>query len=144
MNSIKKSLIISIASALLGGLQMALFLPDGVSCLDGTSSLFDGVLFFMPFQLVIVFCLGLINKKITAYTNSAFLLLFWLFINRNEIVARKACWSTFSDAEILKVVLLKSALTCTVCLLPLYFFLKNISFVKSKQKSHLRYGHILL
>jgi hypothetical protein len=115
----------SLVSTLVGGLQMALFLPDGVSCLDGTSSLFDGILFFMPVQLVIVFCLGFINKKITAYFIPAFLLIFWLLINRHEFVARKACWSTFSDAEILKVVLLKSALTCTICLLPLYFMLKK-------------------
>lgn len=123
--AIKKSLIISIGSALVGGLQMALFLPDGVSCLEGTSSLFDGILFFMPVQLVIVFCLGFIDKKITAYFIPSFLLIFWLFINRHEFVARKACWSTFSDTEIIKVVLLKSALTCTICLLPFYFLLKK-------------------
>lgn len=50
----KKSLIISLISALIGGLQMAIFLPDGVSCLNGTSSLFDGILFFMLIQLFIV------------------------------------------------------------------------------------------
>lgn len=125
MNTIEKSLIMSLVSALVGGLQMALFLPDGISCLDGTSSLFDGILFLMPIQLVIVFCLGFIDKKITAYLIPAFLLIFWLFINRHEFVARKACWSTFSDAEILKVVLLKSAITCTICLLPLYFLQKK-------------------
>lgn len=125
LSTIKKSLIISLISALMGGLQMAIFLPDGVSCLNGTSSLFDGILFFMPIQLVIVFCLGLIHKKITAYIIPSFLLIFWLFINRDEFVIRKACWSTFSDAEILKVILLKSSLTCTICLLPLYFLIKK-------------------
>jgi hypothetical protein len=125
LSTIKRSLIISLISALIGGLQMAIFLPDGVSCLNGTSSLFDGILFFMPIQMFIVLCLGSINKKITAYIIPSFLLIYWLFINRNEFVGRKACWSTFSDAEILRVVLLKSALTCTICLLPLCFLLKK-------------------
>ena len=126
LSAIKKSLVISLISALIGGLQMAIFLPDGLSCLNGTSSLLDGILFFMPVQMVIVFCLGLIDKKITPYTILLFLMIFWLSINKEEFVDRKACWSTFSDAEILKVVLLKSALTCTICLLPLYFLLRKI------------------
>ena len=126
LSTIKKSLIISLISALIGGLQMAIFLPDGLSCLNGTSSLLDGILFFMPVQMVIVFCLGLIDKKMTPYTILLFLTIFWLSINKEEFVDRKACWSTFSDAEILKVVLLKSALTCTICLLPLYFLLRKI------------------
>jgi|GEM_PF-6387282 len=59
LSKIKKSLIISLISALIGGLQMALFLPDGVSCLNGISSLFDGILIFMPTQLVIFYFIGI-------------------------------------------------------------------------------------
>jgi len=132
-SAIKKSLMISIVAALLSSLQMALFLSDGVSCVDGTSSLMDGILFFMPIQFIIVFFLGLINRKITAYLIPGCILLFWLLINRHEFVTRKACWSTFSDVEVLKIVLLKSALTCTICLLPVYFFIKNsVSIIKPR------------
>jgi len=126
MNNTKKSLIISSLSAVIGGIQIALFLPDGVSCSDGTSSLFDGILFFMPIQFVIVFLLGVINKRILVYIIPAVLLIFWLFINWHEFVNRHACWSTFSDIEILKVVLLKSLLTCTVCILPIYFLIRKL------------------
>ena len=125
LKPLKQSLYISLICVLLGSLQMAMFLPDGVSCVDGSSSLLDGVLFFMPVQLLIVFFLGLLNKELRTYVIPAFLLLCWLYINKQEFVDRKACWSTFSEAEVLKVVLLKSALTCTVCLLPLYFFYKK-------------------
>ncbi|RZJ87709.1 MAG: MFS transporter [Chryseobacterium sp.] len=125
LTTLKQSVYISLVCALLGSIQMALFLPDGVSCADGSSSLLDGILFFMPVQLLIVFLLGLLNKELRTYVIPAFLLLFWLYINKHEFVDRKACWSTFSEAEVLKVVLLKSALTCTVCLLPLYFFYKK-------------------
>lgn len=126
MNTIKKSLIVSLVCAFIGGIQMSLFLPDGVSCSDGTSSLFDGILFFMPIQFVIVFLLGLINKKATDYIISVSLLIFWLIINRYEFINRHACWSTFSDTEILKVVLLKSLLTCTLCIIPVYFIIKKL------------------
>lgn len=132
MNIIKKSLIISFVSAVIGGIQMALFLPDGVSCSDGSNSLFDGILFFMPIQFVIVFLLGLINRKITAYFIPAFLIIFWLFINRYEFINRHACWSTFSDTEILKVVLLKTLLTCTICILPVYFLIRKLGSGKAE------------
>jgi hypothetical protein len=128
MNTIKKSLILSLISAVIGGIQMAIFLPDGVSCLDGTSSLLDEILFFMPIQLIAVFIIGLVNKKITDYFILAFLLIFWFFINKYEFTNRHACWSTFSDIEILKTVLLKSLLTCTICLLPIYFLIKKLKF----------------
>jgi len=74
--------------------------------MNGTSSSFDGILFFMPIQFVIVFLIGLINKKAIAYSILIFLLIFWLFINRYKFINRHACWSTFSDTEILKAVLL--------------------------------------
>jgi hypothetical protein len=130
MSAIKKSFIISLVSAAIGGVQMAIFLPDGVSCLDGTSSLLDGILFFMPIQLVTVFIIGLVNKKVTDYFILAFLLIFWFFINKYEFTSRHACWSTFSDIEILKTVLLKSLLTCAICIFPIYFLLTKLGFGK--------------
>ncbi|MCU7619328.1 hypothetical protein NZ698_19275 [Chryseobacterium sp. PBS4-4] len=130
MSTIKKSLIISLVSTVIGAIQMAIFLPDGVSCLDGTSSLLDGILFFMPIQLVTVFIIGLVNKKVTDYFILAFLLIFWFFINKYEFTSRHACWSTFSDIEILKTVLLKSLLTCTICLFPIYFLMTKLGLGK--------------
>jgi len=44
LKTIRRSLNIIIVSALTGSLQMALFLPDGVSYLDRTSSLLEGIL----------------------------------------------------------------------------------------------------
>ncbi|WP_449399668.1 hypothetical protein [Chryseobacterium wanjuense] len=48
---------------IIGAIQMALFLPNGISCADGKSSLLDGILLFMSIQFGIVFILSLIDKK---------------------------------------------------------------------------------
>ena len=116
VNSIKKSFIISLVSVIIGAIQMTFFLPNGLSCIDGTSSLFDGVLFYMPIQFIVVFVLTLNNIKNTKYFILIFILLFWIFINKIEFENRYACWSTFSQIEIIKVVLLKSSYTCFVCM----------------------------
>jgi hypothetical protein len=101
---------------------MAFFLPNGISCLDGTSSLLDGILLFMPIQFILVFILSLINKKNINYLILVLIFIFWVFINKIEFTNRHACWSTFSDIEIIKIVLLKSLYTCSICICVLVAF----------------------
>ncbi|EEI90242.1 hypothetical protein HMPREF0765_4193 [Sphingobacterium spiritivorum ATCC 33300] len=110
----RRAFFISLVSVIIGSLQMAFFLPGGVSCIDGTSSLLDGILFYMPIQFAGVFLLSLLNKKTADYFLLVGVLLFWLWVNKVEFTSRYACWSTYTDTEIIKAVLLKSALTCGV------------------------------
>ncbi|SDG64690.1 MFS transporter [Epilithonimonas hungarica] len=128
MSKIKKALIISLISVIIGGLQMAVFLPDGTSCIDGKSSLLEGFLFFMPIQFILVFCLSLVNKKCIIYLILLMVFIFWIFINKNEFTNRHACWSTFTEGEIIKAVLLKSSFTCSLCICALY--LAIMRFIK--------------
>jgi len=110
---------------IIGAIQMAFFLPNGISCVDGKNSLFDGILFYMPIQSVIVFVLAFIDIKNIKFYILIFILIFWIFINKIEFENRYACWSTFSNVEIIKVVLLKSSFTCFFCIGALYLFLKK-------------------
>lgn len=125
MNNIKNSFFIGAISIVFGSLQMTFFLSDGISCSDGKSSLLDGILFFMPIQFAFIFILSLIRKKIIQYLILVLTYIFWIYINKYEFEHRYACWSTFSNSEILKSVLLKSSFTCSICLLLFYFFTKK-------------------
>lgn len=58
-----RAFFISLVSVTIGSIQMVFFLPGGVSCIDGKSSLLDGILFYMPIQFAGVFLLSLLNKK---------------------------------------------------------------------------------
>lgn len=117
MQNIKESFIVSLIIAFIGAIQMTWFLPDGVSCVDGDSSLMDSIFLYMPIQFVFIFLLNLSLNKSIHYIKLILLFLFWLYINHLEFSNRQACWSTFSNNEIINVVLMKSALTCTVCIL---------------------------
>jgi hypothetical protein len=126
MKNIKNSFILSIISVIIGGIQMALFLPNGLSCSDGESSLLDGMLYFMPFQFLFVFILSLFNSKTINYIILFTVLLFWFYINKIEFTNRHACWSTFSDSEILISTLLKSTITCFIPILTLYLIMRKM------------------
>ena len=125
MNNLRNSFFISAISTFIGCLQMAFFLFDGVSCIDGKSSLLDGILLFMPIQFVFIFILSLIRKNFIQYLILVLVLIFWIYINNHEFEHRYACWSTFSNSEVLKAVLLKSSYTCSICILLIYFFTKK-------------------
>lgn len=125
MSNLIRAFYVSIISILLGSLQMAFFLFEGVSCSDGKSSLLDGILFFMPIQFAIVLILSLIRKNILHYLLIILIFVFWIFINKHEFEHRYACWSTFSDEEIIKTVLLKSSYTCSSSIILFYFFTRK-------------------
>ncbi|EFK57101.1 MFS transporter [Sphingobacterium spiritivorum] len=119
-----RAFFISLVSVTIGSIQMVFFLPGGVSCIDGKSSLLDGILFYMPIQFAGVFLLSLLNKKTADLFLLVGVLLFWLWVNKVEFTSRHACWSTYTDTEIIKAVLLKSALTCGVSIALLGVFVK--------------------
>ncbi|WP_293915360.1 MULTISPECIES: MFS transporter [unclassified Sphingobacterium] len=132
----RRAFFISLVSVIIGSMQMAFFLPDGVSCIDGTSSLLDGILFYMPIQFAGVFLLSLLNQKTMDYFLLAAVLFFWIWINKVEFTHRHACWSTYTDAELIKAVLQKSAFTCGVSIALLGVFVNwyNRLSVKTRDR----------
>lgn len=125
MSKVVSAFYMAFISIVVGSIQMAFFLYDGVSCSDGTSSLLDGILFFMPFQFVFVFLLSLVRKNIIYYLIMFLIFIFWIYVNEHEFENRHACWSTFSNIEIIKAVLLKSSYTCSICIFVYYFLTRK-------------------
>ncbi len=57
---------------------------------------------YLPLQFVIVFLIEkFLSSKVSFYIIILFLINYWFFIYRLEFIEQIACWSTFSEEEIL-------------------------------------------
>lgn len=114
---IKKPIIISLLCAIIGSFEMYWFLPNGLSCIDAKSGVIEAILKFMSIQLLIVFLIQIILKfNISLYTTVIYLSIYWFLINKNEFTYRYACWSTFSNSDILYYSFNKSIIPMSTCL----------------------------
>jgi len=113
-------------SCIMGAIQMYWFLPDGLSCIDAKSGVIEAIIKFMIIQFVAILGLQYVLKAKAIYTIPVFLCVFWFFINKNEFTYRHACWSTFSNQEIIEATLIFSIvpmITCLVVFLLGYFLM---------------------
>ncbi len=131
----KESIKISILSVIIGSIQMIIFLPNGYSCIDGKSDIISGIFFFMPIQFCIVFVYNIIfkplQKSIAKYFLLFIVLVFWLYCNKTEFTHRYACWSTYLEEEINKIVLYNSLVPCISCII--FFYVGIFYFEKRKR-----------
>jgi len=121
---------ISFVISVLGSFQMYWFLPSGISCLNPNESILDAIFIFMPFQFIVVSILLIFTKnRIQFYSLMSFLFVFWFLINMHEFTYRHACWSTFSNTEIVYYTIYYSLIPIPLCLsvfgLGYYLLTKN-------------------
>ena len=134
IKNVKNGLFISLYAALLGAIQIYWFLPDGLSCIDAKSGLIDAIFFFITIQFILVLILFLVIKgKAKPYLIVSVIGVFWFLINKHEFTYRYACWSTFSESDILYYTIQKSLMPIIVCLI--VFIIGNIFLEKLLKKN---------